>query len=164
MTDEIRIILMGNAGVGKTTMSREILKTKKASRLSLDEIAWNEGAKRKPHEESRVELLKFINANPSWIIEGCYSDLIKEALPYCTELRFLNPGVLVSIEHCKRRPFESEKFATKEEQDINLQNLISWVSEYETRDDEYGLKQHRQIFDSFRGKKIEFNSVADYVA
>ena len=164
MSGEIRVILMGNAGVCKTTMSNKILETMQIPRLSLDEIAWDEGAVRKSHEASRKDLMNFINDNPSWIVEGFYSDLIEEALPYCTELRFLNPGVAVAMERCKRRPFEPEKLSSKEEQDANLANLILWVSEYETRQDEYGLKRHREIFESFEGPKIEFESVGDYAA
>lgn len=153
---------MGNAGVGKTTMAKAILRQRKMPRLSLDEIAWNEGVKRKPHKEAVAELIKFIQSNSEWIIEGCYSDLIEEALPYCTELRFLNPGIEISIRHCKQRPWEPEKFGTAEAQDANLENLIQWVRTYETREDEYGLKRHRKIYDEFSGNKREFNSVDEY--
>jgi len=96
------------------------------------------------------------------VIEGCYSDLVEAALPHCTELRFLNPGVEVCVEHCLRRPWEPEKFATEAEQNANLENLIQWVREYETRDDEYGLKRHRRVFDAFLGAKREYRSVEDY--
>jgi hypothetical protein len=36
-----------------------------------------------------------------------------------------------------------------------LEGLIGWVREYEARDDEYGLRHHRQIFDAFQGPKQE---------
>lgn len=61
------------------------------------------------------------------------------------------------------RPWEPEKFITAEEQNENLQNLIEWVSAYESRDDEYGLKRHRALFESFTGKKREFNDPSEYV-
>jgi len=41
-----------------------------------------------------------------------------------------------------------------------LDHLIQWVQEYETRDDEYGLKRHRQVFDRFSGPKHEYTSTA----
>jgi adenylate kinase family enzyme len=152
----MKIILLGNAGAGKTTMARQLIGERNIPRLSLDEIAWGEGIERKPLEVSLRELQQFIEANDRWIIEGCYSDLVEAALPYCTELRFLNPGVEVCVEHCRQRPWEPEKFASGEEQQAMLENLVQWVRDYETREDEYGLKRHRQIFDSFAGNKHEY--------
>ena len=43
-----------------------------------------------------------------------------------------------------------------------LSQLIQWVQEYKTRDDEYGLKRHRQVFDRFLGSKKEYTSIASY--
>lgn len=152
----MKIILLGNAGAGKTTMARHLMGDRDIPRLSLDEIAWEQGTEREPLEVSLSELQQFIAANDHWIIEGCYGDLLEAALPYCTELRFLNPGVDVCVEHCRQRPWEPKKFASAAEQQAMLENLIQWVRDYETRDDEYGLKRHRQIFDSFTGNKHEY--------
>lgn len=44
-----------------------------------------------------------------------------------------------------------------------LAQLIDWVREYDTRDDEYGLRCHRRLFDAFAGPKREYASVAAYV-
>lgn len=133
-------------------------------RLSLDEIAWNDGPARKPLSESLELLAEFVTGNDEWVIEGCYGDLIEAALPHCTELRFLNPGVEVCVEHCQRRPWEPEKFPTPEAQNAMLARLIEWVREYDTRDDEYGLRRHRALFDRFTGKKREYSSAAAYAA
>ena len=89
----MRLILLGNAGAGKSTMARRLRGSANIPRLSLDEIAWNHGPRRKPLEQSLILLRQFIRSNDQWIIEGCYSDLVEAALPHCTELRFLNPGV-----------------------------------------------------------------------
>lgn len=83
-------------------------------------------------------------------------------LPHCTELRFLNPGIEACVAHCRRRPWEPEKFASAEEQQAVLPGLIDWVREYESRDDEYGLKRHRRIFAGFGGPKREYTSVESY--
>ena len=158
----MKIILLGNAGSGKSTMARRLIDEKEIARLSLDEIAWDHGAVRRAHEDSVADLNFFLRENENWIIEGCYSDLVEVALPHCTELRFLNPGVSVCMEHCSQRPWEPEKFATPNEQQALLDTLLEWVQEYETRDDEYGMKRHRQIFDSFAGPKREYREVAEY--
>ena len=153
---------MGNAGAGKSTMVGRLIGSADIPHLSLDEIAWDQGPVRKSLDESQTLLRQFINANEQWIIEGCYGDLIEAALPSCTELRFLNPGVETCVAHCKRRPWEPSKFSSTEQQDAMLSHLIQWVQEYETRDDEYGLKRHRQVFDRFLGPKKEYRSIASY--
>jgi len=158
----MKIILLGNAGVKKTTMARRLIGDRGISRLSLDEIAWDANAQRKPLSESKRLLDVFLAANQEWVIEGCYSDLVEHALPHCEELRFLNPGVSTCIEHCRSRPWEPEKFNSPKEQEDMLVNLINWVREYETREDEYGLRRHRQIFDSFTGHKREYSNIQQY--
>jgi len=159
---QMRLVLLGNAGAGKSTMARRVIGGADIPRLSLDEIAWDPGIRRKPLDESLTLLRRFINANEQWVIEGCYGDLVEAALPYCTELRFLNPGIETCLAHCNRRPWEPSKFSSAEQQDAMLSQLIQWVQEYKTRDDEYGLKRHRQVFDRFSGPKHEYTSTASY--
>ncbi len=158
----MKTILLGNAGSGKSTMAKAIMGSTSIPRLSLDEIAWDKPAIRMPIDQSVDLVTAYINEHKSWILEGCYSDIIEATLPYCEELIFLNPGIDVCVKHCHMRPWEPEKFKSSEQQDANLQNLINWVKEYETRDDEYGLKRHRQLFESFDGNKREFNHASEY--
>ena len=152
----VRILIFGNSGSGKTTMANQLASTLNAPVLSLDAITWSDQAQRKPIEESKRELFSFMQSNERWIIEGCYGDLIEIALPYCDELRFLNPGTDVCIAHCKTRPWEQDKYPTRQAQDEMLNSLIAWVQEYEHREDEFGLKRHRAIFDGFAGAKQVF--------
>ena len=39
----MKLILLGNAGAGKSTMARRIIGDEPIPRLSLDEIAWDDG-------------------------------------------------------------------------------------------------------------------------
>ncbi|HVD94674.1 MAG TPA: shikimate kinase [Candidatus Limnocylindria bacterium] len=158
----MRLVLLGNSGAGKSMMARRIIGNENIPRLSLDEIAWDEGAKRKPLDASLRQLHAFIQTHDRWIIEGCYSDLVEAALPYCSELRFLNPGIEACVAHCNRRPWEPEKFPSAAEQEAMLHRLIQWVKDYESRDDEYSLKRHRRVFDNYTGPKREYTSVASY--
>ena len=50
------------------------------------------------------------------------------------------------------------KYASREAQDANLRMLLDWVREYETREDEFSLREHRRLFDTHEGKKVEYRS------
>ena len=158
----MKVILLGNAGAGKSTLARRLLEREPAARLSLDEIAFSEGAERRPLAHSIADAQRFIDRHDSWIIEGCYADIIEPLLLHCDRLLFLNPGIETCVTHCRARPWEPEKFASEAEQQANLANLIAWVEAYATREDEYGLQRHRQLFDAFQGDKREFNDPGQY--
>lgn len=159
----MKIILLGNAGAGKSTMAKQLIGDTKVACLSLDEIAWDENVERKPLSESVARLNEFLSQNDQWIIEGCYGDLIEAVLPHCNELRFLNPGIEACISNCHQRPWEPTKFESQEAQQLMLSNLVEWVKTYESRSDEYGLKRHRSLFDAFPGKKREYRSIQEYI-
>ena len=158
----MKAIIIGNAGSGKSTLSSEVQLRQHVALLSLDEVAFKTGAVRRPIDESIAEVKRFIDKNQSWIIEGCYSDIITGVLDHCEELVFLNPGVDKCIAHCRARLWEPGKFESIEEQNENLENLIDWVRQYETRSDEYGLARHRAIYESFQGRKFELKEPSQY--
>lgn len=160
----MKVILLGNAGAGKSTLARGLMQREPAARLSLDEVAFAGGTDRRPLEESVADVLAFVAANESWIIEGCYADILEAVLGHAGELYFLNPGVETCVAHCRARPWEPEKYATREAQEHNLDMLIEWVRSYETRDDEYGLRRHRALFAAFDGRKRELKDPVEYLA
>jgi adenylate kinase family enzyme len=156
-----RILIIGNSGSGKTTMARALAAQWGVPVLSLDAIAWAEGVQRRPQDDCTHDILKFINEHEQWIMEGCYASLAEAALPHCTELLFLNPGIEVCEANCRARPWEPDKFATPTEQDAMFANLIDWVRQYDTRQDEFGLKQHRAIYNGFAGAKREVKTLPE---
>jgi hypothetical protein len=50
-------------------------------------------------------------------------------------------------------------YPSKEAQDQKLEFLLDWVREYESRTDEYSLARHRELFEGFRGPKVELSSL-----
>lgn len=155
-----RIVIFGNSGSGKSTLAKHLASLYQVPHLDLDVIAWkaDEPGVRAAHEDSLRELMRFIRASDSWVIEGCYSVLLREAARYSTELIFLNPGVEACVENCRSRPWEPHKYKSLEEQDANLRMLLDWVREYETREDEFSLSEHRRLFDTHEGMKVEYRS------
>jgi adenylate kinase family enzyme len=158
-----RIVIFGNSGAGKSTLAMEQALLRSCPHLDLDTVAWEESCDvptRRPLTDSETRLKPFLSGNESWVVEGCYSDLLNLVIPYCTEIIFLNPGVDVCIANCRSRPWELHKYDSQEEQNENLDMLLEWVGQYALRNDEFSLRAHRKIFDDYRGQKREYTSNA----
>ena len=106
----------------------------------------------------RASLEAFITANPTWVIEGCYGDLVEAAASRATDLVFLNPGLEACLTNNARRPWEPHKYASPEQQDAMLANLQTWVAGYYQRADPWSYEAHRRIFESHDGRKVEHTS------
>jgi len=123
--------------------------------LDLDSLAWlpSQPPRRMPLAESRVLINEFTENNESWVIEGCYTDLLEVLAEKATEVVFLN----LPLEHCLQnasiRPWEPHKYATKEAQDANLEMLLDWIAQYEHRDDVFSLAAHASFYEGFSGTK-----------
>jgi adenylate kinase family enzyme len=158
----MRTVLLGNAGAGKSTLASKLIARRPSAHLSLDDVAFEDGANRRPLHDSLDAVTRWIALHDSWIIEGCYADIIEPVLIFCDDLIFLNPGVEACVAHCRSRPWEPEKYASRQEQDAHLPALIEWVCSYDQRPDDYGLARHRALYDSFQGTKWELTQPGLY--
>lgn len=158
-----RIIIFGNSGSGKSTLAKSVSQRLSLPHMDLDSIAWEptQPGVRLPLGESINALNEFLDKNPDWVIEGCYASLIAPASKTATQLYFLNPGTEACQENCRNRPWEPHKYDSKQAQDANLDMLLNWVSEYATRDDEFSLAAHQELFQGFTGNKAELKCNAD---
>jgi adenylate kinase family enzyme len=160
-----RIVVTGNSGAGKSTLAARLAREHGLAHLDLDTVAWEPGVtppSRAALATSRAALDAFAAANPAWVIEGCYADLIELAARRSTLLVFLDPGVEACQAHCRARPWEPHKYPTEEAQDANLPMLLAWVADYETRTDEFSRRRHQEVFDAFSGAKHHHTSLAPF--
>jgi len=153
----VRVLVVGNSGSGKSTYARVLAAAEGLPLLDLDTIVWEPGkiAVARPEVEVVRDLLEFVMREPGWVVEGCYGELVRGALPYCSRLVFLNPGLEVCLAHNRARPWEPHKYASKAEQDRWLDALQAWVAEYYTREGSCSYACHRAVFDAFAGDKLE---------
>ena len=89
----------------------------------------------------------------AWIIEGCYTDLLEFAVVEANEMVYLNLSIEQCIENAINREWEPHKYPSKQAQDDNLEMLISWIKEYNHRNDVFSKSAHLDLYNSFQGKK-----------
>ncbi len=154
----MKVLVFGNSGSGKSTYARALADRHGLVHLDLDTIVWQPGqlAVQRPADKIAASLQAFIAANPRWVVEGCYGELVEMAVGQCSELVFLNPGVETCLANNARRPWEPHKYASPEQQATLLDNLQRWVADYYRRDDAWSFRRHRQIFDAYAGEKAEY--------
>ncbi|HEX7937717.1 MAG TPA: hypothetical protein VF483_01925, partial [Gemmatimonadaceae bacterium] len=150
-------LVFGNSGSGKSTYARALARSQGLAHLDLDTIVWEPGqvAVPRPAAAVRRSLDDFLAAHSSWVIEGCYSELIEATAPSATQLVFLNPGLDVCLANNRRRPWEPHKYASAAKQDEMLDALQAWVAGYYDRDDPWSYAAHRRVFDGHNGPKAE---------
>ncbi len=151
-----KILITGNSGTGKTTLARKLAESYSLSHLDLDELAWLpiEPPQRRLVADSLVEIEAFAGQHSSWVMEGCYTDLLGAIAPKATHLIWLNYPVDICIKHAQYRPWEPHKYSSPAAQNKNLQMLLDWIQSYPIRRDECSQHQHQQLFDQFIGQKI----------
>ena len=150
-----RILIFGNSGSGKSTLAKWFAKEKGMAYLDLDTLAWlpSSPPERAPLSESKNKIDMFVNSNSTWVIEGCYTDLLKLSSPRASEAIFMNLSIDQCIENARNRPWEPHKYKTKKDQDNNLSMLIEWISQYRKRDDMFSFRSHTKFYESFTGMK-----------
>lgn len=150
-----KILIFGNSGSGKSTLARKLCETETLAHLDLDTLAWEPTAppSRRPLELSTAQIMDFIQDADGWVIEGCYTDLLEQALPHATEIIYMNLPVQACIDNARARPWEPHKYASKEAQDANLEMLLDWIKQYTSRDDTFSQQAHLALFEKYPGKK-----------
>ena len=154
----MKTVLFGNSGSGKTTLAKQLSEKDGLAHLDLDAIAWLDVVppQRAPLNDSESKIQRFIHDHDSWVIEGCYCDLLQFVVPSATHMVFLNLPISTCIENAQKRSWEPHKYASKQLQDENLPMLISWITDYEIRKDTFSKTAHHQLFKNFGGQKVMY--------
>jgi adenylate kinase family enzyme len=152
----MRVAIVGNSGSGKSTLAGQIAAAHSIVSLDLDTVAWEPGkiAVARAPEAAAADVTAFCSMHDRWVVEGCYAALVRHTIAYSPLLLFIDPGMDACLAHCRNRPWEPHKYASKAEQDAKLEFLLTWVRGYYTRDDDLSLRAHRTLFESYHGLKL----------
>jgi len=156
----MRLAILGNSGSGKSTLAQWLARQAHAPVLDLDTVAWEADPPPvpRPAADAEADVRAFCLSQASWIVEGCYADLVRVALGFSPTLVFLNPGEQACLANCRSRPWEPHKYASKEEQGEGLPFLLSWVSGYYSRSDQMSLSAHAALYAAYEGEKHELTT------
>jgi len=155
-----KIIIFGNSGSGKSTLAKKLADEQALAHLDLDSLAWlppvlpTVPPERKALEESRAEIERFMALNDDWVIEGCYADLLSFVLESSTQMIFMNLPIDSCIENARQRPWEPHKYESKKAQDENLDMLVAWISDYDTRTDTFSKQSHIEMYEAYSKGKV----------
>lgn len=150
-----KVLIFGNSSSGKSTLAKELSKTNGLAHLDLDTLAWKATAppERESIETSNAQINEFIDSNDTWVIEGCYTDLLEFAAAFSNEIIFMNVPVEQCITNAQARLWEPQKYESKEAQDANLAMLLNWIKNYTEREDIFSETAHKRFYDEYSGKK-----------
>lgn len=148
------MLVVGNSGSGKSTLATEHM-DQGLAHLDLDLLAWldTEPPTRRPRDEVEAVLRAFVSRERSWVVEGCYADLLALVADQATELVFLDRDVATCQAHARQRPWEPHKYASKQAQDAKLDMLLAWIATYPDREGPLGRAAHVALYESFDGDK-----------
>ena len=153
-------MIFGNSGSGKTTLALNLCTDEGLAHLDLDTLAWQPTSPpiRRPLDQSRLEIEKFIHSNESWVIEGCYTDLLEMAGGESNEIIFIKLPVEDCLANARNRPWEPHKYESKQAQDSNLEMLLDWIAQYVKRTDTFSETAHNDFFEKYSDQKTMVTS------
>lgn len=159
-----KVLIFGNSGSGKSTLAQWMCEQQNLAHLDLDTLAWlpTDPPERSSLECSSEAIEQFISSHSSWVIEGCYADLLSLVLSNATEIIYMDLPVSLCVENARNRPWEPHKYESKEAQDSNLDMLIRWIEDYASRNDEFSASAHQALFSEYAGKKTRYTENRDY--
>ena len=161
MTDNQRIIIIGNSGCGKTFLSKRI--SRPATKIiHLDEAFWEPGGfnKKRPQEIVARELQN-IPKLERWVVEGVFGELADLFLERATCLIWLDMDWQTCQRNLLDRGSESSNQLDAEAAEANFQTLLAWASGYWQRNGPRSYSGHLKIFNDFVGQKYRLKNKSE---
>ena len=125
---QIKLIIIGNSGSGKTWLATRLATTTKTSVVHLDEIFWEPGGfNQKRSSEELDRLITETKQGTSWIVEGVFGELTERYFDEAELFIWLD----IDWEICKARLLtrgsESKRHLGRVQSEKGLGELIEWL-------------------------------------
>lgn len=136
MTDLKRILIIGNAGSGKTWLGKALSQKMNIPLFQMDAIRWDQSGYEIRREASDINKdLEDIKNQDQWILEGVFGKMAEVCLPFSTLMIWLD----LPWEECKQnlhsRGPQFDEHLNPVEKEEALTKLLEWASEHELRTD-----------------------------
>jgi len=162
MTGCHRILILGNTGSGKTWLANELARRLESPATELDALHWMPGGfNQKRPADAAAKAVRDAAAGDTWIIEGVFGWLAREALPRVVILVWLVIPEEECVENLKNRPVKSG------EDEKSRAALLQWCLDYRTRTNANSYSAHLDIYENFEGAKHRLHSrddIKDFLA
>ena len=99
-----RVLIIGNAGAGKTTFSLQLAEKLQLPLVHLDQLFWCGNWQQRSREEFDALLQKELE-KPQWIIDGNFSRTLPHRLRYCDTVVFFDLPTAVCLWGITKRLF-----------------------------------------------------------
>lgn len=164
---QMKTVIIGNSGSGKTWLATAMSGLVAAPVVHLDNIFWEVGGFDRCRSADEVSsLIAQAKEQDCWIVEGVFGELAQRFLSDAKQLIWLDLEWLVCRNRLIMRGSESKKHLDREQSQDGLRRLVEWAENYRGRTDMCSYQGHKAMFDAFDGTRIRLQSereVADFV-
>lgn len=150
----MKLLIIGNAGCGKTYLAHKLGKQLKIPVFHIDDIWFKPGGYGPEHErtaQERKKIMKSIMAKKNYIIEGASGISAREFAKHVSHLVMIAYDKKVCIESIKTRKLPKGQVSTPEQTAF----LVKMAKKYYDPKNEGSISfnTHTEIFDDFCGSK-----------
>lgn len=101
-----RVLVIGNAGAGKSTFSRALAQKTGLPLIHLDKLFWQGNWDHLPRDEFDRKLQTELE-KPTWIIDGNFNRTIPQRLKYCDTVFFFDLPTVTCLWGVTKRIFQN---------------------------------------------------------